>query len=139
MSEDRFVHSYNSDWLKDKPLDQVINLCSGFTVQQLIARDDFRKRMHADQPVHLHELLYPLLQAYDSHWGDIDMELGGTDQLFNMKVGRDYMRMRGVKPQVIGTVALLEGLSGGQKMTRLPGRFGVSWRTRIGRDVANSR
>jgi len=118
MSENRFVHRYNSDWLKDKPLDEVIELAANFSVQQLLHRDDFRNRMERNQPIRMHELLYPMLQAYDSFWVEADIELGGTDQLFNLMMGRDYMRIRGGKAQVIATVPLLEGLSGGQKMSK---------------------
>jgi tyrosyl-tRNA synthetase len=118
LIEANTVVRYNSQWLKRKPLDETIELCSTFTLAQMLQRDDFRNRFEAGQPIHLHELLYPLMQAYDSYWEGIDVEFGGTDQLFNLMVGRDYMRLRGSKPQIIATVPLLVGLDGVNKMSK---------------------
>jgi tyrosyl-tRNA synthetase len=91
---------------------------SNFTLSQVTVRDDFKKRMATCTPIFLHELLYPLMQAYDSFREGIDIELGGNDQFFNLMMGREYMRLRGEKPQIIATVPLLVGLDGVQKMSK---------------------
>ena len=96
----------------------AVRLCARITVARILERDDFQKRWNARQPISLHELLYPLAQAYDSVALKADVELGGTDQLFNLLVGRDLMRDEGLEPQVVLTLPLLVGLDGTEKMSK---------------------
>ena len=95
-----------------------MRLCSRVTVKQILERDDFEKRMREEKPISLHELLYPLVQGYDSVALNADVELGGTDQKFNLLVGRNLQREYAQQPQVILTTPLLEGLDGVQKMSK---------------------
>jgi len=118
LDKDKTCVHENNKWFDKFSFADVIRLLSSFTLQQIMARDDFKKRFADQSPIHLHELVYPLLQAYDSHIESVDIELGGTDQLFNLMIGREYMRLRKAKPQVIATVPLLEGLDGVQKMSK---------------------
>src|SRR5438132_2273500 len=99
-------------------LEDVVQLMSRYTVARVLARDDFAKRTKEGRPVGMHELLYPLLQAYDSVAVKSDLELGGTDQTFNLLVGRDIQEAYGQPPQDIQTMPLLEGLDGIQKMSK---------------------
>ncbi|MBX3183324.1 MAG: tyrosine--tRNA ligase [Polyangiaceae bacterium] len=110
LDEARTEVRYNSEWLAGLPLDQVISLASRRTVARTLERRDFRERFEQSRDIYLHELLYPLLQGYDSVALDADLELGGTDQLFNLMVGRDLMRSYGKRPQLVMTVPILEGL-----------------------------
>src|SRR5580658_3056400 len=103
---------YNSEWLSKLGYEGTIRLASHFTVSQLIERDEFHKRFKAEQPISLHELLYPLMQAYDSVALECDVELGGTDQKFNLQCGRDLQRHYGQKPQIVLMTPILEGLDG---------------------------
>ncbi len=118
---------YNSHWLdKLTPMD-FIRLMATRTVQQVIVRDDFSKRLDENTPIHLHELVYPLLQGYDSVHLHADIELGGTDQKFNLLFGREMQRHAGQEPQCTLTVPLLEGLDGVQKMSKsLDNYIGIS-------------
>src|SRR2546423_5650253 len=100
------------------PHEDVVQLVSRYTVARMLARDDFAKRTREGRPVGMHELLYPLLQAYDSVAVKSDLELGGTDQTFNLLVGRDIQEAYGQPPQDIQTMPLLEGLDGVQKMSK---------------------
>ena len=109
---------YNSEWLAPLTFDDVIRIASKITVARLLEREDFSKRMQANQPVSLHELLYPLLQGYDSVVLKADVELGGTDQTFNLLCGRFFQEHFGQEPQVVITVPLLEGLDGVEKMSK---------------------
>ena len=109
---------YNSEWLSKLSIQDLINLCAKTTVAQLIERDDFKKRLEGHIPVSLHELLYPLFQGYDSVELKSDIELGGTDQTFNLLMGRHLQEAFGQEPQVIITTPLLEGLDGVQKMSK---------------------
>ena len=109
---------YNSEWLAPLTFDDVIRIASKITVARLLEREDFAKRMQAHQPVSLHELLYPLLQGYDSVVLKADVELGGTDQTFNLLCGRFFQEHFGQEPQVVLTVPLLEGLDGVEKMSK---------------------
>ncbi len=109
---------YNADWLAPMTFEEVIRLCSKYTVARLLERDDFQKRYQAQTPISVHELLYPLSQAYDSVALECDVEMGGTDQKFNLLVGRDIMRDYGKLPQIIATVPILEGLDGVEKMSK---------------------
>src|SRR5947199_5626658 len=109
---------YQSEWFDRMRLEDVVQLMSRYTVARMLARDDFAKRTREGRPVGMHELLYPLLQAYDSVAVKSDLELGGTDQTFNLLVGRDIQEAYGQPPQDIQTMPLLEGLDGVQKMSK---------------------
>jgi tyrosyl-tRNA synthetase len=109
---------YQSEWFDPMRLEDVVQLTSRYTVARMLAREDFAKRMKEGRPVGLHELLYPLLQAFDSVAIRSDLELGGTDQTFNLLVGRDIQEAYGQPPQDIQTMRLLEGLDGVQKMSK---------------------
>ena len=115
---DKLTIRYNSEWLAPLSFDDVIKIAAKMTVARLLERDDFAKRMRAKQPVSLHELLYPLVQAYDSVALQSDVELGGTDQTFNLLCGRWLQEQYGQAPQVVLTVPLLEGLDGVDKMSK---------------------
>jgi tyrosyl-tRNA synthetase len=107
-----------SEWFDKMRLEEVVQLTSRYTVARMLAREDFANRMNGSRPVGMHELLYPLLQAYDSVAVKSDIELGGTDQTFNLLVGRDIQEAYGQAPQDIQTMPLLEGLDGVQKMSK---------------------
>lgn len=109
---------YNSEWLGKMSFEDVIRLSSKYTVARMLERDDFTKRYKNGEPISLHELLYPLAQAMDSVAIKSDVELGGTDQKFNLLVGRDIQREFGVEPQVILTMPLLVGTDGVEKMSK---------------------
>ncbi len=109
---------YNSEWLGKLGYEGTIRLASHFTVSQMLERDEFHKRFQAEQPISLHELLYPLMQAYDSVALECDVELGGTDQRFNLGAGRELQRQYGQKPQIVLMTPILEGLDGVQKMSK---------------------
>ena len=109
---------YNSEWLGKMSFEDVIRLSSKYTVARMLERDDFTKRYKSGEPISLHELLYPLAQAMDSVAIKSDVELGGTDQKFNLLVGRDIQREFGVEPQVILTMPLLVGTDGVEKMSK---------------------
>ena len=114
---------FNSEWLGKLGAEGMIRLAARYTLARILERDDFRKRFEAHQPIALHELLYPLAQGYDSVALEADVELGGTDQLFNLLVGRDLMREFGLEPQVVLTMPLLEGLDGVEKMSKSLGNY----------------
>jgi tyrosyl-tRNA synthetase len=109
---------FNSEWLDKFTAADFVKLTAKVTVRQILERDDFEKRMREERPIALHELLYPLVQGYDSVALGADVELGGTDQKFNLLVGRDLQREFDQEPQVILTTPLLEGLDGVQKMSK---------------------
>ena len=109
---------FQSEWFDKMRLEDVVGLTSRYTVARMLAREDFARRMKEGRPVGMHELLYPLLQAYDSVAVRSDLELGGTDQTFNLLVGRDIQEAYGQPPQDIQTMPLLEGLDGVQKMSK---------------------
>ncbi|CAN5295578.1 tyrosine--tRNA ligase [soil metagenome] len=109
---------FNSEWMDKFDAADFVRLCSRITVKQILERDDFEKRMHDEKPISLHELLYPLVQGYDSVALNADVELGGTDQKFNLLVGRNLQREYEQEPQVIITTPLLEGLDGVNKMSK---------------------
>jgi len=113
----------NSEWLEPLGLEDVLRLTSSTTVARMLERDDFAERFAAGRPISLMELLYPLLQGYDSVAVEADVELGGTDQLFNLLVGRELQRDAGQDPQVALTMPLLEGLDGIQKMSQSLGNY----------------
>jgi len=109
---------YNSEWLGKLGYEDTIRLTAHFTVSQMLERDDFSKRFQAEQPISLHELLYPVMQGYDSVCLECDVELGGTDQKFNLLCGRELQRHYGQKPQIVLMTPILEGLDGVQKMSK---------------------
>jgi tyrosyl-tRNA synthetase len=109
---------YNSEWLGKLSYEQIIRLTAHFTVSQMLERDDFNKRYNAEQPISLHEFLYPVMQGYDSVALECDVELGGTDQKFNLLCGRELQRHYGQKPQIVLMTPILEGLGGVQKMSK---------------------
>src|SRR4051794_20940321 len=109
---------YNSEWLGKLDYENTIRLTSHFTVSQMLERDEFHKRFQAEQPISLHELLYPVMQGYDSVALQCDVELGGTDQKFNLMCGRELQRQYGQKPQIVLMTPILEGLDGVQKMSK---------------------
>jgi tyrosyl-tRNA synthetase len=114
---------FNAEWLGALGSEGMIKLAAKYTLARVLERDDFRKRFDSRQPIALHELLYPLAQGYDSVALRADVEMGGTDQLFNLLVGRDLMREYGLEPQVVLTVPLLEGLDGVEKMSKSLGNY----------------
>jgi tyrosyl-tRNA synthetase len=114
---------YNGQWLKELSFADTIKLCAQATVAQIIAREDFAKRLAENTPVSMHELLYPLMQGYDSVAMGCDIEFGGTDQTFNCLMGRQLMAARGMEPQIVMTFPLLEGLDGVEKMSKSKGNY----------------
>ena len=110
--------AYNSEWMNKFSSVNMIELAAHYTVARMLERDDFQKRLAKNLPVSIHELIYPLIQGYDSVALKSDIELGGTDQKFNLLVGRDLQRAYGQKPQVVLTMPLLEGTDGVQKMSK---------------------
>ena len=109
---------YNSEWLGKLGFEAIIRLAAKFTVSQMLERDEFHKRFQAEQPISLHEMLYPLAQGYDSVMLDADVELGGTDQRFNLLVGRELQRQAGTPAQIVLMMPIIEGLDGVQKMSK---------------------
>ncbi len=109
---------YNSEWLGKLGYEETIRLTAHFTVSQMLERDEFHKRFQEEQPIGLHELLYPVMQGYDSVALECDVELGGTDQKFNLLCGRELQRHYGQKPQIVLMTSILEGLDGVQKMSK---------------------
>jgi len=118
LTKDRLVIHYNNDWLGKLTFPDVIKLAGSYTVSQMLEREDFHKRFNEEQPISLHEFLYPLAQAMDSVEIKSDIELGGTDQKFNLLVGRELQRYFGQEPQCILTMPLLEGTDGVRKMSK---------------------
>ena len=109
---------YNSEWMTPFGADGMVRLAAQFTLSQMLERDEFGKRFADEQPIHMHEMLYPMVQGYDSVALHADVELGGTDQKFNLMRGRDLQRHHGQKPQIILMTPILEGLDGVQKMSK---------------------
>lgn len=114
---------FNSEWLRPLGAEGFIKLAAKFTVSQMLEREDFHKRFQEEKPIAVHELLYPLAQAYDSVALEADVEMGGTDQKFNLLVGREIQRAYGQSPQVVLTMPILEGLDGVQKMSKSLGNY----------------
>lgn len=131
LDRDRTEVRFNSEWLEKLGVDGLIRLASRYTVARMLERDDFKQRFRGGIPISIHELLYPLVQAYDSVALEADVELGGTDQLFNLLVGREIMRDYGLPPQVVITSPLLEGIDArfeggeivGDKMSKSLGNY----------------
>jgi tyrosyl-tRNA synthetase len=114
---------FNSDWLAPMQFVDIVRLCSKYTVARLLERDEISKRFREGTPISVHELLYSLAQAYDSVALKADVELGGTDQKFNLLVGREIQKDYGVEPQIVATVPILEGLDGVNKMSKSLGNY----------------
>lgn len=114
---------FNSEWMGKQSAADLIRLSSLYTVARVLERDDFSKRFAANQPIAIHEFIYPLVQGYDSVAMKADVELGGTDQKFNLLVGRELQKHFGQKPQCVITMPLLEGLDGVQKMSKSLGNY----------------
>ena len=123
LHPERTVIDFNSRWLGALTSYEWVRLASRYTVARILERDDFTRRFRANQPIGIHELLYPLAQAYDSVALRADVEMGGTDQKFNLLVGREIMREFSLEPQVVLTLPLLEGLDGAEKMSKSLGNF----------------
>ena len=118
LDPEKTIIDFNRRWLGEMNFEDVIRLCAKYTVAQILERDDFSKRIKSGIPISIHEILYPLAQAYDSVALRADVELGGTDQKFNLLVGRELQRQYDQEPQVILTTPLLEGLDGVEKMSK---------------------
>ena len=123
LDPEKTTIDFNSRWLDRLQSADWVRLAAKVTVAQMLERDDFRKRYESQQPIALHEFLYPLAQGFDSVALECDVEMGGTDQLFNLLVGRHLMREHGLEPQVVMTVPLLEGLDGVEKMSKSLGNY----------------
>ncbi len=118
LNPDKTKIVLNSDWMSPMTAAELIQLASKYTVARMLERDDFHKRYNGNQPIAIHEFLYPLIQGYDSVALKSDVELGGTDQKFNLLVGRELQKHYGQDPQVVLTMPILEGLNGGEKMSK---------------------
>ena len=114
---------YSSEWILDLKMEDLLKLISNFTVARILERDDFHKRYTGGLPIALHEFLYPVMQAYDSVVIKADVEIGGSDQLFNLLAGRELMEKMGMEPQVALTLPLLEGTDGVRKMSKSYGNY----------------
>jgi tyrosyl-tRNA synthetase len=123
LSEKNLTIKYNSEWLSEMSFADVIKLSAQYTVAQMLERDDFSKRFNANEPLSIHEFLYPLAQAMDSVAIKSDIELGGTDQKFNLIVGREIQKAYGVVPQGIIIMPILEGTDGVEKMSKSLGNY----------------
>ena len=121
LDEERTEVRYNGEWLGKLSYAEVVRLTRTVTVARLLERDDFAKRFAAHEPISLSELLYPLMQAYDSVAIEADIEIGGTDQLYNLLAGRDVMGQYGLEPQIVMTYPLLVGTDGAEKMSKSRG------------------
>jgi tyrosyl-tRNA synthetase len=123
LDPEKTVLDFNSRWMSPMTSEDFIRLVSHYTVARILERDDFSKRMKSNQPIAMHEILYPLVQAYDSVMLRADVELGGTDQKFNLLVGREFQKEYEQEPQVVMTTPLIEGLDGVQKMSKSLGNY----------------
>ena len=123
LDPEKTIVDFNSRWLTELGSPGLIKLAARYTVARMLERDDFSKRFKAGQSISIHEFLYPLAQAYDSVFLKTDVEMGGTDQKFNLLVGRTIQQAYGLEPQLVLTVPLLEGLDGVQKMSKSLGNY----------------
>jgi tyrosyl-tRNA synthetase len=123
LSKENFKLYFNSEWLSKLDAADMLKLCAKVTVARLIEREDFANRLESNSPIGFHELFYPLMQGYDSVVLKADVELGGTDQTFNLLMGRFLQEQYGQEPQVIMTLPLLEGLDGVEKMSKSLGNY----------------
>lgn len=127
LDSKKTIVRYNSEWFENMNFREVINLAAKSTVARMLERDDFIKRYTTQQPISIHEFLYPLMQAYDSVVINADIELGGTDQTFNVLMGRDIQRHFGQEPQITLFMPILEGIDGVEKMSKSLGNYiGIS-------------
>lgn len=123
LDPERTLVMFNSSWMGEMSAADLIQLAAKHTVARMLERDDFSKRYAGGQPIAIHEFLYPLIQGYDSVAMKADVELGGTDQKFNLLVGRELQKHYGLEPQVVLTMPILEGLDGVQKMSKSLGNY----------------
>jgi tyrosyl-tRNA synthetase len=123
LDPSKTVTRFNSEWLETLGSFGWVTLAAKYNVAQMLERRDFKHRYETGKPIAVHEFLYPLAQAYDSVFLEADVELGGTDQLFNLNVGRDLMPAYGLEPQIVMTTPLLEGLDGIEKMSKSAGNY----------------
>jgi tyrosyl-tRNA synthetase len=123
LDQDKTRIEFNSTWMGDMDAAGLVKLASHHTVARMLERDDFKKRYEGEQPISIHEFLYPIVQGYDSVALKADVELGGTDQKFNLLVGRQLQQDYGQEPQLVMTTPLLEGLDGVQKMSKSLGNY----------------
>lgn len=123
LDPDKTQVVFNSDWMRKLSAADMIRLAGQYSVARMLERDDFHKRYEAEQSIAIHEFLYPLVQGYDSVALEADVELGGTDQKFNLLMGRHLQRLYGQSPQVVLTMPILEGLDGVQKMSKSLGNY----------------
>ncbi|HHL39449.1 MAG TPA: tyrosine--tRNA ligase [Deltaproteobacteria bacterium] len=123
LDESKTEVVFNGEWMDRLTAGELIGLAARYTVARMLERDDFKKRYASGRPIAIHEFLYPLIQGYDSVMLKADVELGGTDQLFNMLVGRELQRDYGQRPQVVITMPILEGTDGVQKMSKSLGNY----------------
>ena len=123
LDKDKTKVVYNSEWCSKLTAVDLIKLASTMTVARMLERDDFSKRFESNKPISIHEFLYPLIQGYDSVALEADVELGGTDQKFNLLVGRHLQRLNGQRPQTVIMMPILEGLDGVQKMSKSLGNY----------------
>jgi tyrosyl-tRNA synthetase len=123
LDPDRTEVRFNSEWLSPLRIEEMVRVAAQMTVARMLERDDFRKRYEEERPISIHEFLYPLFQGYDSVALRADVEFGGTDQKFNLLVGRDLQRAYGQEPQVVMTTPLLVGLDGVNKMSKSLGNY----------------
>ena len=123
LDPERTEVRFNSEWLSPLPIEEMVRVAAQMTVARMLERDDFRRRYEEERPISIHEFLYPLFQGYDSVALRADVELGGTDQKFNLLVGRDLQRVWGQEPQVVITTPLLVGLDGVNKMSKSLGNY----------------
>ncbi len=123
LDKDKTTIAFNSTWMNKMSSADMIDLASRYTVARMLERDDFSKRFGSQQPIAIHEFMYPLVQGYDSVAMKADVELGGTDQTFNLLMGRNLQSQFGQEPQVVMTMPLLEGLDGVQKMSKSLGNY----------------
>lgn len=123
LDRDKTEIVYNGDWFRKMTYEEVLKLNSRVTMQQMLAREDFKARVEGGKEVRLHEMQYPIMQGWDSVEIRADIELGGTDQLFNILVGRDLQKEEGMLPQIAMTMPLLEGLDGVRKMSKSYGNY----------------
>ena len=114
---------FNGEWFAKMSFQEIIRLNSRVTLQQMLQREDFRERVDQQQPIHAHEIQYPIMQGWDSVVVEADVELGGTDQLFNILVGRDFQKQEGIAPQIVFLLPILEGLDGVKKMSKSLGNY----------------
>ena len=123
LDESKTEVRYNTEWLFKLDYEGFVRLAAKFTVSQMLEREDFSKRFHEEKPISVHELLYPMMQGYDSVALECDVELGGTDQKFNLLMGRKLQQDYGYPPQIVLTMPLLEGLDGERKMSKSYGNY----------------